>query len=342
MIYKNPLISVIVPVYNTEQYLERCINSIINQSYKNLEIILVNDGSKDKSGFICDEFKKADKRVKVIHKENGGQSSARNAGLDIATGELITFVDSDDWIDDEIYDKCITFFRDDKYDVVDFKPIFSTGSEQTYSPKKDELIVIGTIEILYDYLYRGQTEICPFSMCRKIYKKHLFSDIRFPEGKIYEDIITNFRVLEKCNSLIHISDIGYYYYQNHNESTTSGRLTLKDFDLLEICLEICELSNKYDFRIQELSNIKLARSYFSLLAKAATGGMDNDINREDLIFLEKNLRSNYNILMSSPISINRKILITITCVDYRIISLLYKIIIKIKYSLVNLKSKRDK
>lgn len=125
--YANPLLSVIVPVYKVEQYLKRCTDSIRNQTYKNLEIILVDDGSPDDSGRLCDEIAMQDDRIKVIHKKNGGLSSARNAGIEIASGDFITFVDSDDWIDLNIYKKCINIFQRYECDVVDFKATFSNG-----------------------------------------------------------------------------------------------------------------------------------------------------------------------------------------------------------------------
>src|SRR5699024_8688641 len=120
-------ISVIVPVYNAEKYLHRCIKSILDQTYKNLEIILVDDGSIDTSGKICDYYDHKDERIKVIHKENGGQSSARNTGLTIASGDYVSFVDSDDWIVEDIYEYCINLIKTTNCDVVDFKCMFTNG-----------------------------------------------------------------------------------------------------------------------------------------------------------------------------------------------------------------------
>lgn len=137
----------------------------------------------------------------------------------------------------------------------------------------------------------GQTEKCPFSVCRKVYRKGLYEEISFPEGKVNEDIATNFKVLQKGSKLVHISDIGYFYFQGNFESITSGMLRKKDFDLLDASNELCDLSKQYqDTRINNLAKIKLARSYFSLLAKAATGGIDKDISKNDLRFLTRNLR----------------------------------------------------
>ena len=164
-----PLLSVIVPVYKVEKYLKRCVDSILNQSYSNIEIILIDDGSPDHSGGVCDEIALSDDRVKVIHKENGGLSSARNAGIELATGEYIAFVDSDDWIDLNIFEKCINIFYKYKCDVVDFRATFTDSSKITIDDIYFDPIVVEYGEILRDYLYRGQTEKCPFSVCRIIH-----------------------------------------------------------------------------------------------------------------------------------------------------------------------------
>lgn len=164
-------ISVIIPIYNVDKYLKRCVKSVIEQTYKNLEIILVDDGSYDNCPSICDELEQQDNRIIVIHKDNGGLSSARNAGLEKATGEYISFVDSDDWLSKDIYCKCIDVFNLTDSDVVDFKTTFITN-EKTNNDECDEIALTTKQceDILFDYLYRGQMEQCPFSVCRKVYK----------------------------------------------------------------------------------------------------------------------------------------------------------------------------
>lgn len=328
---KDYKLSVIVPVYNVEKYLKRCVNSITKQSYKNLEIILVDDGSTDKSGAICDELSQGDKRIKVIHKSNGGLSSARNAGLDIVTGELLTFVDSDDWIEKEIYKKCINIFIKNKCDIVDYGVAYvSKENEEIKQPNGQMKIIYGE-DILYDYLYKGQTEKCPFSVCRKVYCRDCYKNLRFPEGKVNEDIVTNFKVLEKCKCLVHIADIGYYYFQGRETSITSGKLKKKDFDLLNAAEELCELSKAHNNnKLVELADTKLARSYFSLLSKAAIGGTSNDISEQNIRNLILKLRKNYVLLMKSPMPINRKILVTTYCINYNFSLKIIKIIRKIK------------
>ncbi len=313
-------LSIIVPVYKVEKYIHRCAESVLNQNYQNIEVIFVDDGSPDNCGRICEEIASSDNRVKVIHKENGGLSSARNAGLEIASGDYVAFVDSDDWVSPYIYSKCVKTFSETNCDIVDFKPIFVNEYSVFKDTDTSALVDVKGDEILYDYLFRGQTEKCPFSVWRKVYKINLFDGIRFPEGKINEDIATNFKILQKAKHLIHISDIGYYYYQGNESSITSGKLRKKDFDLIDASRQLCLLARPYsDNRIWELAEVKLARSYFSLLAKAAVGGNGEDITKRDIKYLTKHLRKSAGKLLRSPMPLNRKILMLVCCVDYRII-----------------------
>ncbi len=325
-------ISVIVPVYNVEKYLERCVKSILEQSYQNLEIILVDDGSTDNSGKICDTFAQKFNNIKVIHKINGGLSSARNAGMAIATGDYLAFVDSDDWIEKDIYAACINAMEQYNCDVVDFLPVYTDGRNiprinNVYSKPS----IVEDDDIIYDYLYRGQTDISPFTVWRKLYKKNLFENINFPEGRINEDIVTNFKVLCAAKKLVHISNVGYFYFQN-TESLSSGKLKKRDFDLLYASKELCRLSSKLGRKdIYKLARIKLGRSYFSLLAKAAVGGFGDDISDAKVCIKEltKQLRKNYRLLMQAPISKNRKIMITLVAINYNLLAMpvkLYKLI----------------
>lgn len=332
--YRNnkPLLSVIVPVYKVEKYLNRCIDSIINQTYKNLEIILVDDGSPDDSGRLCDEIAFQDDRIKVIHKKNGGLSSARNTGIEAAKGDYITFVDSDDWISLDIYKKCIDAVNEFDSDIIDFKTIYTNGVLNDIKVKSEKPIVVTKEDLLFDYLYRGQTDICPFSVCKKVYSSALFKSIRFPEGKMNEDIVTNFNLLMESNKLVHLCDIGYYYFQNEN-SLTNGPLKLKDFDLIVASKTLCELASPLDdYRVYNLAKVKLARSYFSLLAKAALNGISSDIPNKNAYLSEliDNLKQNYLLLMKSPMQLNRKVLISLFCINYDFMVLLIKNLNKYK------------
>ena len=137
--------------------------------------------------------------------------------------------------------------------------------------------------------------------------------------------------MQKCERLVHIPDIGYYYFQDNSGSITSGKLRKKDFDLLVASKELCELSQQYqDRKLNNLAEVKLARSYFSLLAKAATGGIEKDIDKQDIKYLTKNLRKNYKLLMNSPMPLNRKLFVTLASINYKCIELPYSVIRRIK------------
>lgn len=247
----------------------------------------MDDGSTDTSSCICDDYEKKCNAVKVIHKKNRGLSSARNAGIKQASGNYIGFVDSDDWVSTDIYRKCINMMQKYKCDIVDFKVEFSSEKAQPENKKvKEPALPVRGSDIIYDYLYRGQTDKAPFSVCRKLYKRRLFDGISFPEGKINEDIVTNYKVLENADLLLHLNEVGYYYFQENEKSITSGALKKKDFDLLDASHELCTMSEKYeDERILKLAKIKLARSYFSLLAKSIVGGASDDISEDDIKYL---------------------------------------------------------
>ena len=212
----KPLISVIIPVYNVEKYIKRCLDSVINQTYKNLEIILVDDGTPDSSGAICDEYAEKDERIKVIHKENGGVSTARNAGLDIATGEYITFVDPDDYLSSDIYEKVILEFSENETDIICFSytAIDDEGKNKSYIYDKKE--VVGFDNLLFNML------LVDFNMSiwNKVYKRSVISDNRFLENiKIAEDMYFNACCYRKAKSMIVREDIGYFYYQRQESVT---------------------------------------------------------------------------------------------------------------------------
>lgn len=196
------LISVIVPIYNVEKYLNKCIESIINQSYSNLEIILVDDGSKDSSGIMCDSYILKDKRIKVIHKENGGLSDARNVGLDKAKGEYIVFIDSDDWIDEKMIEILYNIIKKNNSDI-SICDYFLAYNEEIQTQKEDiEIINLSNIEALKT-IYDKDLGVCMIVAWNKLYKRNLFKDdIRYPYGKIHEDEFTTYKLLYKAKKNI--------------------------------------------------------------------------------------------------------------------------------------------
>ena len=193
------LISIIIPVYNVELYLEKCLDSIINQTYKNIEILLVDDGSKDNSGKMCDEYAKKDNRIKVIHKENGGLSSARNCGIKNSNGKYLTFVDSDDIIELDMIESLYHLMN--KYDseivISNIKNVFDGIIKK--EKETDEIRVLNNIEVLEEMLYGDAYYI---SACGKLFKKELFENVEFPLNKVYEDVGTMYKLYDLSNKIV--------------------------------------------------------------------------------------------------------------------------------------------
>lgn len=207
------LISVIVPIYNVEQYLSRCIESILNQTYKNLEIILVDDGSTDRCGSICDAYKEKDARVKVIHKSNGGLSDARNAGIKSAHGEYMTCIDSDDFISQFFLENLWIAMKNSKCEIATSWFVdYYEGDKIPEAQKLDikDIQVLNREEFYEKLLYQDGVEVSAWG---KLYKSNLFQGVEYPVGKLYEDISTTYRLVEKTTRIAVIPNVDYYYFQ---------------------------------------------------------------------------------------------------------------------------------
>ncbi|MEI3337525.1 MAG: glycosyltransferase family 2 protein [Clostridium sp.] len=203
------LISVIIPVYNVENYIEKCIYSVINQSYKNLEIILVDDGSTDKSGVLCDKYEKIDKRIKVIHKENGGLSSARNMGLDCANGEYIMFLDSDDFVEttilQELYSLC--YKNNVEISICNYKYI-NNDKEEANDKEENAEYIYDNIEKFHKMFFEGKFFWMAWG---KLYKRRVFNNFRFKENQIYEDFYLIPRIILNTSKVAYTTKSLYYY-----------------------------------------------------------------------------------------------------------------------------------
>lgn len=199
------MISVIVPVYNVEPYLRKCLDSILAQTYQDLEILIIDDGSTDGSGKICDEYKQ-DERVRVFHTENHGLSAARNLGLDNATGDWIGFVDSDDWIEPDMYEVLLRKAEETGADVVECGVYLESQNKVTIERHIQEVLVEDPLQ----GLIRGEILNRVWD---KIWKRELFSSIKFPEGRINEDIATTYKVLENAYLVLVIDNTEYHYCQ---------------------------------------------------------------------------------------------------------------------------------
>lgn len=221
---KKPEISIIVPVYNSENYLYKCINSIISQDFKNFELILINDGSTDNSGQICDKYAQQDSRIKVIHKKNNGQASARNIGLQISKGNYISFVDSDDWIDTKMYSELYKLIK--IYDADISVCAIEMVKEEIVRNNIDEYNYnLSNIEAL-ESLYATNNVLTDWGVCNKLYRSFLWKDLRFEEGIVYEDVMPNIKCLYNSRNVAYTNKSLYYYRQTEN-STTRGVYNIK-------------------------------------------------------------------------------------------------------------------
>lgn len=301
----NCKVTVVVPVFNVEKYLKRCLNSIINQTMKEIEIILVDDGSTDKSGKICDQYKKIDKRIKVIHQNNKGLSAARNVGIKIAISKYICFIDSDDYIENDmieyLYQGCIKKNAD----------ISCCGFTNIYENKKTEKITIPTQEIVFSkkealdiHMFSGYIDVVAWN---KMYKIELFKDIKFPEGKLYEDILTIYKLIEKSKIILLRPDSKYFYCKR-NTSIGGQAFSKRTLNLLDACDKcVDDVLSKYG----DLNNIKISRIqwYIVVLNKMLIANYkDKKIMKKIRNMIVKNY---WNIIRCRYLNIARKVQITL-------------------------------
>lgn len=220
---QNPLISIIVPVYNVESYLQRCLDSIISQTYSNLEIILVDDGSPDKCPQICDKYATGDNRIVVIHKENGGLSDARNVGLNICKGEYISFIDSDDWVSLEYINELYTSIKETNADIaiVNHKHVTSFPTREIQEKRCIKLF--SKQQALFELIAKQHQ---PFVVSwGKLYRKEMFSNIRFPKGKYHEDEFTSHLLINAATKIVYSNKTLYFYFQRSNSITSTSHIT---------------------------------------------------------------------------------------------------------------------
>ena len=213
-----PKLSVIVPVYKVEKYIHQCVDSILSQTFQDFELILVDDGSPDTCGEICDEYAKIDRRIKVIHKVNGGLSDARNFGIDIAEGNYITFVDSDDKIDENMYQQMIKYMEENDLDIVCCDTYLVRGERKKFRARYENDNIFDKSEAIIEIL-NGNLDNAAWN---KIYKSCLFNNIRYPKGRIYEDVATTYKLVYLADKVGYIKKPYYYYYKRKGSIVASA------------------------------------------------------------------------------------------------------------------------
>lgn len=208
----NMKVSVIIPVYNVEKYLFRCVKSVIDQTYENIEIILIDDGSEDNSGKLCDNYVQLDNRIKVIHQQNGGLSSARNKGIELATGDAICFLDSDDYISKGCIEEMTSLMEKYNADVSIIQMKYIREDENEESQSEGKLIkVLDSQDAIEESLYQRNFTCCAPA---KLYKRSVIGEVRFPVGRISEDLATCHLFLDNADWIVYSDYYGYYYRQH--------------------------------------------------------------------------------------------------------------------------------
>lgn len=241
MKYK-PLVSIIVPIYNVEQYLDHCVQSIVDQTYKNLEIILVNDGSTDKCPVMCDSWVAKDNRIKVIHKKNGGLSDARNAGLQIASGELIGFIDSDDWIDTNFIQCLYSAMEKNNAEIAECSTHYITEDGTVIKTRKTGSGILDCMTALRKLvLEEGVYQ----TVWNKLYRCDIVREIPFALGKYNEDEFWTYQVVERIQRLVMV-EMPLYNYLQRNTSIIGTGYNIRRLDGLEARFQRMQHLQKYD------------------------------------------------------------------------------------------------
>lgn len=232
---RENLVSIVIPIYNVEEFLRECLETVINQTYKNLEIILSDDGSTDGCPQICDEYQKRDNRIKVIHKKNGGLSDARNAGIEIATGQYISFIDSDDFIELDMIEYLYHLIQvvDADFSCCQRKNINENGIEIPNTAVYSNNVIRGNDECMKGFFMNPGIDTVAWG---KLYRIDLFKTIRYPYGKYHEDVYTTYKVIAESNCI----SIGFekkYYYRLRKVSISNSSFKMRHLDAIEANIE---------------------------------------------------------------------------------------------------------
>ena len=314
------LISVIVPVYNIELYIEECIKSILNQTYGKIEILLIDDGSTDRSGEICRKYAQIDSRIKVLRKENGGLSSARNYGMNYAMGDYYLFVDGDDTVEEDICQKLWDLLKKENAEIV---------ISALYREKKKGQRKKGRIE-----RYNSKTAIKQMlkektfntSAWGKLFKKELFDGIEFPENKIYEDLGTIYKVFHKAEKII-FYNMPLYYYRKREGSIMLQSFHKKKLDIIDISEEQIEFLKKCYPSLERTAYNRLVRYCISFFKEIA---QSKDMENPSIPVLQNCVRKGYPFYLLSGYKATSKMFGLLLCFDYRMACKVYGWLSRIK------------
>lgn len=312
-----PKISIVVPVYNVEKYLDKCINSILNQTLSEFELILIDDGSKDSSGLICDKYAESDKRIKVIHKSNGGMSSARNIGLDVAKGKYIGFVDSDDWIESDMYELLYNICEDNNCDIANCSSIIHY-EQKTVINGGHSLIIHNREEAMKTML---EGKLYDEVVWTKLIKREILAGTRFTEGIVYEDTDFTYRVIDKVQKVGCIGEPKYHYIKRQKGIMNLAKKDL-NIDGVLVYNEMYKFFRNNYLNLSELAANKLVNHAMYILDKISNS---DDFKKYKYKYdkVVNILNENYKVIIRlNGLNVKQKILLTLTKIN----PLLFKLI----------------
>ncbi len=331
---ERALINIIVPVYNVEKYLGKCVSSILGQRYKNLQIVLVDDGSTDNSAMLCDEYGLLDTRVHVIHKKNGGLSSARNAGLDYVyskdtfdvTNEYIAFIDSDDYVADDYVSFLCTLLVAEDADVAQCGHYIGYSERRKVDKNANhDLHVLNKIEALESLCYNGIYDVTAWN---KLYKATLFVDVRYPEGMIYEDTAISYLIAEKAEKIVVCMESKYYYNQRYTSIANGVSFNPSKYDFITIGDEMADYISQYYPSSKNAVNAKRVYVRLSTLSQMVNCNYYDKSKILEIVTAIK--KYSKNIMHNKNVSKRDKIGVVSVQIGFSFYRFLWKLYYKVK------------
>ena len=289
-------VSVIVAAYNVEKYIDRCVKSLIEQTYKNIEIIIVDDGSVDDTSKLCDSYCSLDNRIICLHKKNGGLSSARNYGIKHSKAPFIAFVDGDDWVEKDFIETLYYNIKKENADLstVGYRMVWDNGKTKCNTPQ-NEYRVFDQDTALHE-LFSQEKMGC--MAWQRMYKRDIFNEILFPEGKLFEDVAIALEVMLRCNKVVWTGDFKYNYYQRSG-SIVNSNFNLDKLYMLECCQKMIEFSNSKEGRFDKETNAFYLKSAMMLMMQAYGSIKSNETSKAKRI-IRNGIIEHQNYIWGNP------------------------------------------
>ena len=312
-----PKISVIVPVYNVENYLRRCLESLVNQTYINLEIIIVNDGSQDNSLAIAESFALKDKRIRIISQKNAGLSAARNTALQHITGDYVAFLDSDDWLEQDAYAYMLRVLSEQDADIC-VGAIRRTVKETPLPPNRDPKENVLTQEAYAKKYFKISSQTIEYYVWNKLYKRHVVEGVQFPVGLYAEDVPATFSYILKAQKIVVTDKIVYNYFINSQGLTAA--FSAKKFDILQVwdmVVEAAGRSGNADYA--DWAELNRQRADLALLTELSLSPQFDSLKHEfkqEIALLSQRLKAHKENLLAAPLPVSRKLLIRLYSRNY--------------------------